>query len=69
MMDFIIGERVEVLWHGLGWLPGIFEGYTASLEGEEKPRCDVRMDNGFGCGYPYFHPDCVRAVEVHQCSQ
>lgn len=56
------GQRVEVLWDRLGWMPGVFEYYTAPMEDEEAPRCWVRMDSGAtptGCG---FHPDCVRAL-------
>lgn len=54
------GQRVEVLWDRHGWLPGTFQGYVSGDADEGFRRCLVKMDNGFGCSAPGFHPDCVR---------
>lgn len=57
---FANGERVEVLWDRLGWLPGTFEHHMSGDDGEDFKRCLVKMDNGFACRIPGYHPRCVR---------
>lgn len=59
---FTEGQRVEVCFDKHGWLPGTFEHYTAGGPDEDFRRCVVKMDNGFGCNYPFFHPQCVREI-------
>jgi hypothetical protein len=66
VVSFVPGQRVEVLWDRPGrkeWLPGTFEFAQPSPEiDEDFERCYVRMDNGFACRSPGFHPACVRAA-------
>jgi hypothetical protein len=54
------GDKVEVQWARLGWLPGVFETYTSGEADEDFQRCKVKMDNGFACHGQGYHPDCVR---------
>ena len=56
------GDRVLVLWDRIGWLPGVFIDYSSGLEDEDFQRCMVKMDNGFACHAPGFHPDCVKVA-------
>lgn len=57
------GDRVEVEWARLGWLPGTLIGFTAGEVDEDFQRVQVKMDNGFACHGSGFHPDCVRKVQ------
>jgi hypothetical protein len=54
------GDRVLVTWDRIGELPGTFMDYTAGDTEESFQRCIVKMDNGYACHAPGFHPDCVR---------
>ena len=54
------GQKVLVKWDRKGWLAGIFEGYCAGEPNEAFQRCFVKMDNGYACHSPGFHPDCVK---------
>jgi hypothetical protein len=56
------GQRVLVQWDRLGKLPGTFLDYTSGDADEDFRRCMVKMDNGFACHTPGFHPDCVVAA-------
>lgn len=57
------GDRVEVQWARLGWLPGTFEAYSSPSPDEDFQRIKVKMDNGFACHGEGYHPECVRAVQ------
>lgn len=54
------GQRVDVKWDKAGWLPGVFVEYCPGEYGEDFQRCVVKMDNGFACHPPGYHPACVR---------
>jgi hypothetical protein len=54
------GDRVEVFWERQGWLSGTFDHYTSADDGEDFRRCMVKMDNGFACRIPGYHPRYVR---------
>lgn len=62
------GQRVEILWDRLGWLPGTFLGYPPAEDGEDFQRLHVRTDSGRVCVSPGAHPDCVRAEQVEAVS-
>lgn len=56
------GERVVVLWHKRGWLPGTFVEYCSGMPDEEFSRVIVDMDTGEPClEYGGYHPDCVKS--------
>ena len=57
------GDRVEVEWARLGWLPGTFVEFTSGDVGEDFRRVKVQMDNGFACDGLGYHPDCVREAQ------
>ena len=61
-------QRIEVAWHNsrtgsVDWHPGTFKHYAPGEEGEDFSRVFADMDNGWACGAPGFHPDCVRPAQ------
>lgn len=54
------GQRVFVQWDKKGFLPGVFQSYNSPEIGEDFRRVFVKMDNGYACQPPGFHPDCVK---------